>query len=156
MKEFKRFFYQLPPMGQFLVIVVAIIILWAAWNYVKTLKDTWQGKIEEKSEKHALAAQGIKPSYSANQYVTMAEDLFEAMDGPGTTFPTIQNVFKKMKNDYDVLELEAAFGLRSSSYSISWLTDPTDLRDWLRGDLSEDLLKSLNNQLSRQGISKSF
>lgn len=156
MKKALKWWGTLSPTGQVITIVFLAIAVYAVYYYGKSFFGTLKGNVEDLSEKHALASQGIHPSYNDSQYETMAEDLFSAMDGPGTTFPTIQTVFSKMKNDADVMELERAFGLRLGSWESSWISDPTDLRGWLRDDLGSDLLKQLNSQLSRQGISKTF
>ncbi len=156
MKELKKFWFGLTAQQQLVIAVILIIVIWALWNYLGDKKDVLERRIKNKAEIDVLADQGIKPSYGASQYQSYATDLFNAMDGPGTKMSVITTVFGKMKNDADIIELEKAFGLRLSSYSASWWNDPTDLKDWLRSDISQDTINALNAQLARQSITKRY
>jgi NADPH-dependent 7-cyano-7-deazaguanine reductase QueF-like protein len=146
----------LTPGQQVMVIVALVIVFFILRNVYKTYKQTLLQSVNTKTEAKVLEDAGMKLSYSSSKYPGWADELFAYMDGPGTKVGEINRVFSYMKNDRDILELEKAFGLRLSSWSSSWFTDPTDLQDWLKGDLSEAALGDLNAQLSRQGINKKF
>lgn len=78
-------------------------------------------------------------TYQPSQYKTYAQTLFTAMDGAGTDWDPIKNVFDDMKNDLDILYLIDAFGTRKGT---SWFasSDETDLASWLADDgVTEDV-----------------
>jgi len=154
MKEIKRYFMALTPQQQLFVVVVVAVLIWAAWNYFDAKKDLVQNQIRNKAEIDKLADQGVKPTYPMSKYKTWGDVLFKAMDGAGTDEEIIIKIFSYQKNDADIIELSKAFGLRKGSYTP--LSDPTDLKSWLRDDMDESLVKQINEQLSRQGITKKF
>lgn len=155
MKEFKRFWFGLTPQQQLFAVVFVLIIIWAAWNYFDAQKDLVKSQIRNKAEIDKLADQGVKPSYPLSKYKTWGDVLFNLMDGPGTgKEETIVKIITYQKNDADFIELNKAFGLRKSSYNP--LADPSDLKDWFAGDLGPEFIKQINEQLSRQGITKKF
>jgi len=154
MKELKRFFLGLTPQQQLFVIVIVAVIIWAAWNYFDAKKDLAQSLIRNKAEIDKLEDMGIKPTYPLSKYKTWGDVLFNAMDGAGTDEEVIIKIFSYQKNDADIIELTKAFGLRRGSYTP--FSDPTDLKSWLKDDLDASLLKQINEQLSRQGITKKF
>ena len=156
MKELKAFWFRLPPQAQLFVVILVIIIVWFSWTYINAQKDFVKNQVRNKAEIDKLHDQGVKESYPISKYNQWANAMEKAMDGAGTSEDVVVKIFSYLKNDADVIQLEKAFGLRLSSYAASWLTDPTDLKDWLRSDLSEETIKQLNAQLSRQGITKKF
>jgi len=154
MKEFKRFWFGLTPQQQLFAVVFVLILVWVTWNYFDAQKDLVKSQIRNKAEIDKLADQGVKPSYPMSKYQTWGNVLFNAMDGSGTDEEVIIKIFSYQKNDADIIELSKAFGLRKGTYTP--LSDPTDLKTWLRDDLDESLVKQINEQLSRQGITKKF
>jgi hypothetical protein len=156
MKELTNFWSKLNPIQQVALVAIIVVIAWVAYQYFDAKAKEAKRIIRQKAEEQALKDKGVKPSYTESKYKGWAEQLYKAMDGPGTNTDVVLKIMSYQKNDADIMQLEKAFGLRRSSYAVAWLTDPTDLKDWLRSDLSETLMKQLNQQLSRQGISKRF
>lgn len=154
MKELKRFFLGLTPQQQLFVIVIVAVIIWATWNYFDAQKDLVKGQIRNKAEIDKLEDQGIKPTYPLSKYKTWGDVLFKAMDGPGTDEEVIVKIMTYQKNDADFIELNKGFGLRKSSYG--YFSDPTDLKSWFADELDASVIKQINEQLSRQGLTKKF
>lgn len=154
MKEFKRFWFGLTPQQQLFAVVFVLVLVWITWNYFDAQKDLVKTQIRNKAEIDKLADQGIQPSYPLSKYKTWGDVLFKAMDGPGTDEEIIVKIISYQKNDADFIELNKGFGLRKSSYE--YFSDPTDLKTWFRDDLDASFLKQINEQLSRQGITKKF
>lgn len=154
MKELKRFWFGLTPQQQLFVIVIVAVIIWATWNYFDAQKEMLKNQIRNKAEIDKLEDQGIKPTYPLSKYKTWGDVLFKAMDGPGTDEEIIVKIMNYQKNDADFIELNKGFGLRKSSYG--YLSDPTDLKSWLKDELDGSVIKQINEQLSRQGLTKKF
>lgn len=92
-------------------------------------------------------------SYSPSQYKTFAQNLFVAMDGAGTYSKDVLDVFRKMKNDLDILYLIDAFGTRAGTSFFATST-PSDLSDWLSSD---GMTEAVNEVLDTKAkISKRF
>lgn len=156
MKELKKFWFGLTPQQQLFVVVFVVVFAWICWTYIKSKKDLLKSQIKNKAEIDVLHGQGVKESYPLSRYQSMADKLYKYMDGPGTTTDSVVDVLNDLKNDADFIQLEKAFGLRRSSWSWGAFTDPSDLSDWLRSDLSEEVVNSINQQLSRKGLTKKF
>jgi hypothetical protein len=125
-------------------IIVGVIILSVVVWKIKTRFRAWKSAQENKAEQQALQAQGIELSYNPNEYVGFANKLYNAMDGWGTDEDAILEVYEKLRNDLDFLELEAAFGSK----------DGYTLQEWLRGDLSDYYFDKINGMLQSQGVTK--
>lgn len=149
-----NWFKKLTPTMQITVIIVAVVLLFIVWKRAKGFFGAISQQQQIKGEESALEQLGQRKTYSDKQYGDFANKLYSAMDGPGTRTADVYSVFKKMKHDLDVLNLERKFGLRKSSWSP--FGTPTDLADWLRGDLSASQIAELNNILSAQGITISY
>lgn len=76
-----------------------------------------------KNNKVLPPAERTLPSFSPSQMSTFADNLFSAMDGFGTDETSVEDVFKKMKNDLDILLLIDAFGVRGDENLSQWLQD---------------------------------
>lgn len=156
MQKALEYWRKLGPGGQIVLLVLIAILIWYVSNRLKAVNDVAKRQMEQRAEVDLYNDQGIMPSYTNNTYKQAAEFLFQSLAGPGTDEETVYKVFRKMKNDRDVMELELAFGLRKSPWTVAPWVSPTDLKDWIQGDLSTEDIKLLNQQLSRQGITKRF
>jgi hypothetical protein len=125
-------------------IIVGVIILSVVVWKIKTRFRAWKSAQENKAEQQALAAQGVTLSFPPNEYVGFANKLYNAMDGWGTDEDAILEVYEKLRNDLDFLELEAAFGSK----------DGYTLQEWLEGDLSQYYFDKINGMLQSQGVTK--
>lgn len=145
-----KWFKELDKTTQMIVVVAVIVVIFmvlrSGKNYIQKMGE-WA---DNQGEKAALGASGVKASFSKSEYNTFANQLENAMAGSGTDENTIFKIFNKMENDLDILNLETAFGLRSS-----WGSN-YDLSEWLRGDLGTTDMNKLNQILSGKGITKQF
>lgn len=123
-----------------IIVVVAIVIIYFAYQFYLQSKVT----IQQKAEVVALQAQGITASYNKSKYDSLANTIETAIAGLGTDEQAIYDTFSELNNDVDFIELDKAFGTR----------DGEDMRGWIKGDLSSAELKTLNNQLNNQSITK--
>lgn len=135
---------------QIVTVVLSVIILYYAFTYIKAYLSTGKEKLEQNAEAKALEAQGMKLTYSKAMYQSFANDLETAMAGPGANFVAVYNIYKKLENDLDVIELNKAFGIRSA-----FLSSAADLRGWLLDESMIDIGK-INQILSSKGISKLY
>ena len=87
-----------------------------------------------------------KLTYSLSYYGLWAEDLYAAMDGPGTDEQMVYDVFKKMQTKDDILQIITAFGVKE---------DET-LSQWIVNDLSDDERATVNRLLSDKNINYQF
>jgi len=85
-------------------------------------------------------------SYPRSYYGIWAQDVYRAVNGMGTDEQAVFDVFKKMKNKDDVLQLITSFGVK----------DGETLSQWLIGDLGEDDKETLNRLLSDKDINYQF
>jgi hypothetical protein len=125
------------------IIVGTIVLAVVVWK-IKVRFQAFKSAQENKSEQNALEATGMALSYSPNEYQGMANKLEVAMDGWGTDEDAIMEVFERVKNDLDFLELDSAFGNR----------DGWNMIEWLQGDLSGYWMDKINNTLNSNGCTK--
>ena len=85
-------------------------------------------------------------SYPLSYYGIWAGDIYNAVEGMGTDEQAIFDVFKKLKNKDDVLQLISSFGIK----------DGETLSQWLIGDLGEDDRETLNRLLNDKNINYQF
>jgi hypothetical protein len=98
-----------------------------------------------------------KASYADSQYSIWAASLFSCFDGWGTCTSYL-DIFKKLKNDTDVLKLVTAFGIKTIS---SGKGNPSpNFTGTLPGAVNDELdatqIAEINQVLSDNGISYSF
>jgi hypothetical protein len=95
---------------------------------------------------------------SSNQIRTIADDIFNAMDGYGTNEDSILADFKKLKTNNDFDNLVNAFGTRtvSSGTGNIFMSDFTgELSACLREELSSGWIADINAALRSNRISRS-
>lgn len=171
----KNFYSELPSWGKGVVAVggVALVlyIVYNAYRKVKGASDVRQaGQVADAAKREVLALQsrGIKPSYSATQYESFALKLAEAMNGCGTTYESVTQVFDAMKNKADLLYLISSFGVRfyqpclatsPISYARYLIDDKLfggNLQTWMEYDLSSGEIKKINQLLAEKNIDFKF
>lgn len=140
------------PTERLIFIVVAVILIYVSYKYISSRIHAATLQAQQKGEIDALKASGQKQSYSDSKYDSLADQLFEAMDGPGTDEEAVLNVLNQLRTDVDFVKLDAAFGLRGSSWSIS--NDTYDLSTWLKDDGFD--LTELNALLKKKNLTKRF
>ncbi len=103
----------------------------------KDYNERWKGLIDNKYGNLG------KPTKSINQIKVLADKIFTAVDGKGTYEDDIINVFKSLGNKADFALLNSTFGTRKIRSGI-----------WGKSDLTGDLLRVLNSELSQGDIKK--
>jgi hypothetical protein len=102
-----------------------------------------------------LIKKGVKPTYKQSQYSSWAATLKEAFDGCGTDNGAWERIFPLMKNDADVLALNATFGQRVID-GCNWQGDFGEkthtLPQAIQSELSSGEIKELNNMLVKNRI----
>lgn len=164
-------FNRQPPVVKGVVVVGLGLIGWGIYRAIKKEKDrkeATQAAAQAQAELDQMAAQGVRPSYPVSQYLTYADRLVQAMNGCGTNEDLVYSVFNAMKNDADVLQLIASFGLRyytpcalsdPVSYAIWQFNDKAyggELATWLSYDLSDSEIGNINSILQAKGIHYQF
>jgi len=99
---------------------------------------------------------------TGNQVMTIANDLFEAMDNYGTDWDSSTGVtssFEKIKTNNDFDNLVSAFGTRTLNCGTAnpFCSDFTgNLKECLRDELDEDEIAEVNDILRRNRVSRSI
>lgn len=92
-------------------------------------------------------------SYPKSQYQNFADAIQTAVEGTwGDDENAIYDVFRQMKTNSDVLQLELAWGSRSFFVIRSGLYYGASLSEVLHGELNSTELSKINNILSGNGI----
>ena len=132
--------------------LIAFLIIWFVWRKVKDSTGDLVQKIkDDKQLKDYMKESNQELSYTEQQYNSMAEQLYNAMYGPGTKNEVVTEVFEKMNNDADVYKLIMVFGKRQGWPG--WAVSAEDLYEWIDNDYASDYV---NEILSRKGISVRF
>lgn len=139
---------------KFTVLVIIAVLIWILRNSIKGAVSGAANAVQNVSESAMLQANGIKASYPDSTYKSMATKLFDAMDGYGTDEDVIFEQFDKLKNDVDFIKLDKAFGVRTASDNLFGMIEPTDMKGWIRDDLSPALIANLNARLKSNGVTK--
>jgi len=133
---------KLPPLLQLIIWIIVGFGIYRASRWIYR-QWTTRGQKQELSDNSTninnLQQQGLKPSYSASQYSTWANQLQEAFDGCGTSNGVWENIFPKIKNDLDVALLIDSYGVRTFDECNLEL----DFGDF-KGSLSEALIHELS------------
>jgi hypothetical protein len=123
------------------IIILALIFGLVLYNKLvyKTRNKKIINDLEEDVEVNKL-------SYPLSYYGIWAADIYNAVEGMGTNEQAIFDVFKKMKNKDDVLQLMTAFGVKEGE----------TLSQWVIGDLGDDDKATINRLLSDKNINYQF
>lgn len=140
MEEFKKIFAnKYVKLG---IAILVIIILILAYFKIKKLF----GRSNRITREARNEYQNRELSFSESEYLSMAENLFWAMDGWGTHEDTIYNTLKKLKTSDDWYKLVDVYGIRKHSRSAAAGFS----------SFTGNLIESLGNELSgseRQKVS---
>lgn len=125
-----------------LLVVVAVVIL----RYGEKIYSHIRERIKNNDLNKRIDKSNL--SYGESQYKVYAQKLFDAMNGWQTDEDAIYEVFKKMNNIDDILQLQIAF---------SDVEDEDEtLSQWLHDDLSSSEMKQLNAIIAERSIEYSF
>jgi hypothetical protein len=102
-----------------------------------------------------------KASMTKEQYNLLAEKVFNAFSGYGTDFNGtngLKNIFSLLRNNDDLMELIAAYGIREvSSGSFNPIPDFTgNLPEVLSNELSQKEISEINSILVKNNINIRF
>jgi ribosomal protein S13 len=126
-----------------------------------------QSRLAEQ-ELEDLRNRGINITHSLSEFEGYSQAIIEAINGCGTDEETIYNVFRQMKNDADIRQLIATFGIRfyrpcEISQPISytrWLFDDQAfggaLSTYLYYDLSDSEIEEINDILKNNRVNWTF
>lgn len=158
-------FYSLPAWAKGAIAVVVVYAGYKIGKEILTAPKKAQGgkgardqEKEEIKEYQALIEAGKKPTLKKSQFNSMANVIFNAMDGYGTDEDAIVRQVKKLKNDADFLALTTAYGIREVS-SGKWNPEPNykgTLAGALQNDLSDYWISLLNKHLRSKGVKYRF
>ena len=149
MNKFNKFLEDLSK-NQMLLIMWILILIVASFGIYKLIRFIID-KISEYNATSGFNVQKENLTFSISEYNSMANQLFNAMDGAGTNEDIIFSVFNKIQTKDDYNQLIKSFGVRSST---SWTSSFSgDLLAWLSDELSSSDVKKLNNILSKIGVS---
>jgi len=134
-------------------------------NAIRDLQEQVKEEQEAAKYKKALAdlnKQGVVPNYTDAAYLSMANSLFQAMDGKGTDEAAIYQVFYKIVNDADFAKLMLAFGRRVwdeplfSGEKISWFglkgSSGGTLTSAIHSDMDNEEVNRVNQILESNGV----
>lgn len=139
-----------------LAILIVLVIVYLFWNTIKGAGKAIGNAAQNGGEMAVLTSNGVKASYTSDEYKSMANKLYEAMDGWGTDSATIFTIYGKLNNDVDFIKLDQAFGVREATDNLFGLYAPEDLEGWIKDDLSTSEITQLNNILKKRGITKRY
>lgn len=141
-------------------LIIAGIILWRVFKWLSRRVKTG-GQRQETSDITfrilQLRQQGMKPSYSPDQYSSWANQLQEAFDGCGTSNHVWENVFNSVKNELDLLLVMDSYNTRTIDECGPFTGNFTGtLSETIVSDLSGSEISEINAKLKAKGINKTF
>lgn len=140
------------------VAVAGGILYWVYKKLNKSEKEIQQEELKKEAEnvKDPDTGKTIdctgKLTYAKSWYNAQAEILYTAMFRAGTDEAAIFGVFNKVKNDCDVAQLIASFGLRRQEFYVT----SYDLRWFIYDELDKDEISEVNRILRTKGIKYQF
>ena len=140
------------------VAVAGGILYWVYKKLNKSEKEIQQEELKKEAEnvKDPDTGKTIdctgKLTYAKSWYNSQAEILYTAMFRAGTDEAAIFGVFNKVKNDCDVAQLIASFGLRRQEFYVT----SYDLRWFIYDELDKDEISEVNRILRTKGIKYQF
>ena len=121
---------------------------WAVKKYV--IGSVTRSGDEKTADQLGKEVNKNRLSYPATTYKTMADVIYRAMDGAGTTWETITRVLGQLKNADDWKMLVAEFGERKSTVWLS--TFSGNLISWLEDELDESEMKEISAMLNKINV----
>ena len=148
MNKFNKFLEDLSKNPLLLIIWVIILIgiIWAIYKGIGFIQD----KIDNYNQTKDFNVEKENLSFSNSEFQSMANQIFNAMDGAGTSTDVIYNVLGKLQTKDDYNMLVKTFGVRSTTSFISSFSGTMIV--WFSDELSNAEIKKVNNILSKFGI----
>ncbi len=131
----------------------AVAVGVGAFFLIKKLGGGLKTGAQNLADESRFRSSGQTLSYPLSSYTGYADAIYEAgMVWNGTDENAIYNVFKKMNNDLDVLQLIKAFGMRRKEWSLQ----EANLGGYISSEFDSDELAELNKLLAAKGITYRF
>ncbi|MCL2328307.1 MAG: hypothetical protein FWC39_07315 [Bacteroidetes bacterium] len=142
-----------PRLQKIILVVIVIILAYLAFIFVKPKVQDWIADRKRSSErKKDIDTRDL--TYDKTWYTDMAAKLFTAMNGAGTDYKAIYAVAEKLKTKSDWLQLVEAYGTRTLSSGLFFISNFTgQLPESIISELSSSEQKTLNNILAGIGVS---
>ena len=142
------------------VIIAGIYLIYKKFYYVSNTSLAKQIGVTPPSNSGG-GSYTSKASMTKEQYNLLAEKVFNAVSGYGTDFNGangLKNIFSLLRNNDDLMELVAAYGIREvSSGNFNPIPDFSgNLPEVLSDELSQKEISELNSILVKNGISIRF
>ena len=90
---------------QLIVVLMVGVLIYFGWKYIKGKGAAVSHFINNQSQQSVLANNGITTSLLNNDYESIADSMYEAMDGPGTDSTIIMGGFEQILIIYVTLPL---------------------------------------------------
>lgn len=155
-------FNALPGLAKLIIVAGAAYAIYKLAKAPAKIKQGSGSRSEERAVNQEFDQLNSNPNTKAtltkSQMDQYANQLFQAMDGYGTTEETILSVFKKVKNDADVLGIVKSYGIREVS-SGRFNPEPNlkgTLAEALTSELSSSWLETINKTLKAKKIKYNF
>jgi hypothetical protein len=133
-----------------LIVVALVIIILLLRFIIKKLKSSPDTKSNKQAEKEI---EKNKLSYSQSEYSSMADRIYQEMNGINSftdSYSSTFDVLKKLKTDSDWKALNVAFGTRESTFGLPFTNKfKGDLVKWMEDELTSSQLKDAGNILSK-------
>lgn len=131
----------------------SLLLLWYLFRNKNQSNQDTSEQIDTEAEE--AEDSGIKLTYPLSNYNVLADILQAAMFDLGTNESYIYDVFRKLKNPRDLLQLIKAFGIRPY-YSFGWKQGDYNLGQWFNEELSSSEVNKINQILASNGITYTF
>lgn len=125
--------------------LIAIIVLYYFGSRAGKAKNADNKSISGEISKSQL-------TYEPSQYISFADRLQTAMFGFTDDEEAVYDVFSKMRNKSDLLQLITTFGNRR----LIWTIGTAGLSVWINTRLSSSEIQRINEILARNNINYSF
>lgn len=103
----------------------------------------------------ALQSEGIRPTYSPENYESMAESIYNALQnitGIGDNKREAVRIMQLQLNDLDIQLLTRAFGIRREHIFGVFMDKAKNLSQFLTDNLSRDQIEAINSDYASKGI----
>lgn len=143
--------------------VIALIVLYYMKSQVGKATDALgltQSDEDKKANRDAvqeIAVDAKKLSYPTSRYLTLANNLFNAMEGFGTDADVVKSTFEQMKNQNDWNMLIKNFGTREGRNIFSWVkAEFPQSSTAVMGRYLRENVNNLNVILKNKGIKQNL
>lgn len=137
---------------------VVIVATLAAFKFLKPKKSSDTGGANQGGGGGGQTGGGGTPSSSLD-FRSLANRLFDAFDGYGTSNDEVKEIFKLLKSDADYDALKAAYGVRevsSGTWNVFSSNFEGDLPATIHDEMSSSEIAELNQIMTSNGISRTI